>query len=338
MPRRISPLQQRILVEARDRLPPRVIDALGARPGDRIPRELWRSLKPEQRRLVVEINRRLTSDTFREGQVTAQGVESEREESTRYPARDPFAVAPLPASTPDPTTGLDPRSMRELFGNVVDTSGLERLEGRRLLTELRSRFFARHVRLPYDEARRLLFSRIDNRNGRVEEVYGGRVADGITGIPDADTGPRMNTEHSVPQSRLRREGKAEAVSNLHGLFPTDTQINGVRGNYPFGEPQVIEWQGGESGTESKLGLDANGKRVFQPPPKQRGNIARAVFWIATAYELQLAHDEEAVLKRWNDEDPVDPEELARNRDIALEQGDLNPFVLNPDLVDNVDDF
>jgi endonuclease I len=223
--------------------------------------------------------------------------------------------------------------MKDLFGGVVDTAGLEKLEGQPLLDELKDRFFSHHVVLDYSAARKRMFGEIDNQGGKVVDVYAMRTFPG-GGIPKAEGANGFNTEHTWPQSKLKEAGKHDAISDLNHLFPVETFANGKRGHVPFGWVKKVEWENGHS----KLGLDDKGQRVFTPPEIHRGNVARAMFWIATAYELDIPADEEAVLKQWAKEDPVDPHERARTEAVAKVQGDANPFVLHPELVDKVKDF
>lgn len=249
-------------------------------------------------------------------------------------AEDRFDVAGVNAAKPAQAAALDPQAMNALFGKVVDTAGLETLSGRGLIDELRSRFYAKHVTLDYSTARRFMFTQVDNEAGDVRDVYTGRVLNDVTRIPSAEGAESFNTEHTWPQSQLKRAGRGAAVSDLHHLFPVDTTANGRRGSYPFGQVQQVEWE--KNG--SKLGRDANGQIVFTPPPGHRGDVARAMFWISAAYGLSIPPREEAVLKEWANEDPVDTHEQVRNGRIAEVQGDLNPFVVAPQLVSQVADF
>lgn len=190
-----------------------------------------------------------------------------------------------------------------------------------------------HTSLGYDTARDVMLGvtgTFDLTGGMLECVYTGKKV-----APDGTRTPNgFNTEHTWPQSQLKAQGKDAAVSDLHHLFPVDTTANGKRANLPFGEVVTEHWRGGGS----RLGLDARGVLVFEPPVEHRGNVARAMFWIADAYELDIPPEEEAVLRRWAAADPVDDAERARNQRIAEVQGDLNPFVEHPSLSEQVDDF
>jgi endonuclease I len=89
----------------------------------------------------------------------------------------------------------------------------------------------------------------------------------------------------------------------------------------------------------RFGLGTAGSQeVFEPPQDHKGNVARALFYFATRYELTIGKAEEEVLRKWNQEDPVDQEELDRNEEIFKVQQNRNPFVDFPELVDRISDF
>ena len=53
---------------------------------------------------------------------------------------------------------------------------------------------------------------------------------------------------------------------------------------------------------------------------------------------QLKPDLEQTLRRWHQQDPVSRHERDRARRVARWQGNENPFVLFPGLVDRIGDF
>jgi deoxyribonuclease I len=204
----------------------------------------------------------------------------------------------------------------------------EGLEDEALLDEIR-RVAGPHERLAYSRARRLIYNEVDNIDGLVHDVYLGRtwVPDG--NVPDHND---LNVEHTWPKSKL--PDSSAAVSDLHHLFPVDSDANNFRGNLPFGEVVTPNWQQGES----SRGRDADGDTVFEPPPGHKGNVARALFYLASVYDLDLDAEQESVLKQWHALDPVDALELQRNDRIEQHQRNRNPFVDSPELVAHVSDF
>jgi deoxyribonuclease-1 len=183
--------------------------------------------------------------------------------------------------------------------------------------------------LPYDSARQMVFLRLDNRDGTVECLYTGQRVR----VPPMPPPTVFNIEHAWPRSR--GTDTLPPLSDLHHLFPTLAEANERRSNLPYGivagQP---EWQLGGS----KLGRDSSGQLVFEVRPVSRGNVARALFALAVRYGNLtgfLTAQQEALLRRWHEEDPVDSLESARTRMIAQLQGRANPFVERPQLLERL---
>jgi deoxyribonuclease-1 len=151
----------------------------------------------------------------------------------------------------------------------------------------------------------------------------------------------VNTEHTWPQSL---GAKAEPKrGDLHHLFPTDSKANSVRSSLPFGE--VIGKDAHSNCSASQRGTMINPKtgkkgtaRAFQPPPEHRGNVARAMFYFASKYGFSLDRNQEYYLRKWHNDDPVDDSEIGRNDRIQKVQGNRNPYIDYPRLVDRITDF
>lgn len=201
-----------------------------------------------------------------------------------------------------------------------------------LLSALRSSYLPT-THHGYGTARGFLFGEVDNPTGTVRCVYTGRTL-ATSGIPKADGPLGMNTEHTFPQSWL--QGVPGAISDLHHLFPTDSKANEVRGSYPFGEVVHPAWISADG--LSRLGKNAHGAVVFEPPAEHKGNVARAMFYISGLYGVPLSATHEAVLRQWADADPVDPDEVSRNARVKAVQGNSNPFIDAPALEKRVADF
>lgn len=183
--------------------------------------------------------------------------------------------------------------------------------------------------LSYDAARKAMFGDIDNFGGYVTCVYTGRELQ-TNKVPNASN---MNTEHTWPQSK---GATGAAKSDLHHLFITDSKANSRRGSYPFGEVVgQVEWS---DPSGAKLGRDANGNRVFEPPDSHKGNVARALFYFSAVYNKKISPAEEEAMKAWNVLDPVDAAEVARNDAIERYQRNRNPFVDDPTLANDISDF
>jgi hypothetical protein len=214
----------------------------------------------------------------------------------------------------DPDSGVDPYAG---------------LDGQGLVLAIRDYHALAHRGLSYTEARRALFGRIDNIGGQVEGVYTGTKVT-TSDIPPGDL---MNTEHTWPQSRGADTGDPE--SDIHHLFPTIPAANSSRSALHFGE--VVTGQTWSEGGSAR-GEDSKGRSVFEPRDVHKGNVARAMFYFAIAYDFFIPDYEEDVLRQWHADDPVDERERLRNSLIEEAQRSRNHFVDYPTLVDRIDDF
>lgn len=178
------------------------------------------------------------------------------------------------------------------------------------------------------QARVVLFSKLDNVNGKVRCVYTGREV-ACNSVPSANPPQAMNTEHTWPKSL--GAGSEPAKSDLNHLYPTDTFANSTRSSYPFGEFPA------NTATWSQGGSAFNGD-VYMPREDHRGKVARAYFYFAVRYKLHIPADEEKTLREWHKKYPVTPVEVQRNEKVFQFQGNRNPFVDRPDFVDKIDRF
>ncbi len=148
----------------------------------------------------------------------------------------------------------------------------------------------------------------------------------------------VNVEHTWPQSLFSKKlSKEFQKADLHHLFPTDSFINSVRGSHPFGE--VTQDKRILKCPESRFGFGTSGSReVFEPPAPHRGNVARAMFYFSIRYDLEIDDLEEAVLRKWHQDDPVDQVESDRNDQIFEIQKNRNPFIDFPELAQRISNF
>ncbi len=162
-------------------------------------------------------------------------------------------------------------------------------------------------------------------------------------------GSCYNREHSVPKSWFN--DASPMYSDIWHVYPTDGQINGYRGNYPFGEV-------GSGASSSKNGFSKWGScvtpgysgTVFEPNDEYKGDFARSYFYFATRYKTKITgwggiftssyphivKWQLDMLLRWHESDPVSEKELERNEAVYdTQQGNRNPYIDYPELVDLV---
>lgn len=206
-----------------------------------------------------------------------------------------------------------------------------------------------HVVIGYGRARQFLMGYFylvkQNEGYGIREFYCDRIYSGVDfpgGKPGPDIVPDnkiINVEHTWPQSRFsRRFGQEGQKSDLHHLYPTDSEMNSIRGNFQFGEVTANEKP--LKCTTSHFGRSSDGRSnyVFEPPDSHKGAVARALFYFSVRYDLPISPEEEAVLRKWHREHPVQADEVVRNDEVFKAQKNRNPFVDFPEIVDRIDNF
>jgi endonuclease I len=208
-----------------------------------------------------------------------------------------------------------------LTGYYADASGLD---GSELLLALRTILNDGLVRKTYGDARYILnvTDRDPTNPANVILVYLGTSVSGTW-----DGGVTWNREHVWPQSRMGCSAdntSRDLCADLHNLKPANPSINSSRGNKFFGLTTTAT--------------------TFAPREQVRGDLARILFYMAVTYPGLTLSDNNAddtipemglltLLLLWHVEDPVDAFEQNRNEIIYEEQGNRNPFIDHPHLVD-----
>lgn len=161
----------------------------------------------------------------------------------------------------------------------------------------------------------------------------------------------MNIEHSFPKSWWRGY-ENNAYRDLFHLYPSDGQTNMIKGNLPLGE--VNETASFDNGV-SKIGPNGFGNlytgSCFEPADEYKGDFARSYFYIVTAYENfdswwtspMLENNRWPVfnkwsvelLLKWHREDPVSLTEQNRQEKVYQIQGNRNPYIDYPDLIEYI---
>jgi endonuclease I/endonuclease/exonuclease/phosphatase family metal-dependent hydrolase len=287
----------------------------------------------------ILVSPNLTAKTNPSVQIPHVNTSSSR--TTRTSDHDPiiatfnFNSAKATVSNPELPQSDNLASSKELFPELT---GLD------LQREIRSSFQPKRT-LGYGDARDKMFGELDNINGQVVDIYGGRIIRvSNDGDPSQVAGnQKVNTEHTWPQSK--GAGQEPQRSDLHHLFPSDAKINNERGNKPFGEiqdTQTKKWLKGESiaTTKPNSGIDDYNESIsglFEPRESIKGDVARAIFYFYTVHKSQADDSFFAQQKKdlchWNKQDLPSSVEIKRSHAIAQLQGNENPFVIDPTLAD-----
>ncbi len=198
----------------------------------------------------------------------------------------------------------------------------------------------------YSKARKIIMQEIhldqDSVGYFVQDVYCKikfRKSVGPNRMPNHT---KINVEHTWPRYRfgVKKGSKKFRVmeADLHHLFPSESKTNSSRGNYEFTQFKGNDWSITDCPTSKRGYVPSTGNEGFEPPLSHKGNVARALFYMAVRYDLRISDHEEFFLRQWNLIDPVDEEEIRRDEYIQQTQGNSNPFVHDPELADIITDF
>lgn len=244
-------------------------------------------------------------------------------------------------------------------------NSLEGKNGAELKTELHN-LLKNHTRLPYGSrdynqiaCTWTVFKKSDVRpNGKVWDMYSNNSYNFSNG---AGATKGMNIEHSVPKSwwgdaydetatpltRFKYDGSYD----LHHLTPSDADANMAKSNYPLG---VVDSPSFDNGV-TKVGTgQANGRAtiLFEPADEYKGDFARMYLYFVTCYQdyswkssalSMFAQNSyptlntygQSLLLKWHRQDPVSQKEIDRNNAVYSFQGNRNPFIDYPNMVEYI---
>jgi len=214
------------------------------------------------------------------------------------------------------------------------------------------------IGLTYAGARDIMYTQLDNHDGQVTCVYTGfTIALDPQSSSSRDEALRagINAEHTWPQSKGAENRPMQA--DLHHLFPSEINANGVRGNHPFGEipdNETDSWYINLSVVSTPDPLHRDDYSEFdgsfpgggytgrwEPREVHEGNVARAMFYFWTVYRAEASAEDplffgeqKDAFRQWALVDTVDQAEYTRTCGVAdVQSGRYNPFVIDPTLVD-----
>ena len=158
-------------------------------------------------------------------------------------------------------------------------------------------------------------------------------------------GIAYNREHSFPQSWFGGS-VLPMYSDLWIIYPTDSKVNGERGNFPYGKVGTATWtslNGTKLGNCVSPGFSGT---CFEPIDGYKGDLTRSQFYVATRYFIedsswpgggstnksQLLPWAASQYMAWSNADSVSWKERVRNAAIYEYQHNRNPFVDHPEYV------
>ena len=161
-------------------------------------------------------------------------------------------------------------------------------------------------------------------------------------------GAGMNIEHSFPKSWWGG-AKSQAYKDLYNLMPCESRINSTKSNYPMGT--VVNGDRGNGWT--KVGKGNDGNWYWEPANLWKGDFARGYMYMATTYQNYNWSGDKAhqilqqgayptlqpwayqLFIQWAKGDKPDALEIKRNEDVYKIQGNRNPYVDFPNLMEYV---
>ena len=198
-------------------------------------------------------------------------------------------------------------------------------------------------------------------DGKVWEMYSDCdftfVVDQDTGTGGSTECDKFNREHSFPRSWFGDDSGHPIFNDPFHVIPSDKKVNAERGNLAFGEVASATYtslNGSQIGSSSIAGPTGN---VFEPADEFKGDLARGIFYIAVRYQDDIASWEAndtdgdsmldgssnkvfeqwalEMLYNWHINDPVSAKETQRNEAIFAHQDNRNPFIDNPQYIEDI---
>ncbi len=186
-----------------------------------------------------------------------------------------------------------------------------------------------------------------NENGYFIDRYSSEK-EWVKSTSQGAAGAGMNIEHSFPKSWWGG-AKSQAYKDLYNLMPCEGKINSTKSNYPMG----IVVSGDKGNGWTKVGKGTDGKWYWEPADPWKGDFARGYMYMATAYQdynwegkqaLQILQQgvyptlqkwAYTLYIQWAKADKPNALEIKRNNDVAKIQGNRNPYVDFPNLMEYV---
>lgn len=185
-----------------------------------------------------------------------------------------------------------------------------------------------------------------NADGSVIDMYSDivRYFNGYNSVAD------MHIEHSLPKSWWGGY-EWDVYKDLFHLYPSDGSTNMSKSNNPLG---VVTGTPTKDNGVSKIGpasYPGYSGNVFEPADEFKGDFARSYFYVSTIYEDLAPYWNSPMmskntypvwtpwaiqlLRQWHQQDPVSIKEVLRQETVYGIQGNRNPFIDYPDLVNYI---
>ncbi|WP_231563535.1 MULTISPECIES: endonuclease I family protein [Anoxybacillus] len=146
---------------------------------------------------------------------------------------------------------------------------------------------------------------------------------------------KFNAEHVVPQSWFG--AKEPMKGDLHHLFVCEPRCNSIRSNFPYADFPFYEPESPDEMIQNDCGV-AYGE--YFEPEHGKGAVARAMLYFLVRYPQAIkqpfiAQINISLLIQWHKQFPITMYEKHRNAAIFRIQGNRNPFIDKPHLVEQL---
>ena len=272
------------------------------------------------------------------GALLCKGPSHQQHDRVDLDFRKPKPQAPAPAPAPTPGAKYydaagDATARDKYYG---DSSRFDSMSPSQLYDELSGLVQKTHKALDYDPEQ-YLYPTVDRReDGLIYCIYSGegpKESNAPSGQHPLKDGT-YNCEHVVPQSWFGK--KKTPKGDLHHLFAAQIECNSLRGNAEYDE-KVSEGEGMQL-----CGILDQNHNLFNPKAGH-GETARSVLYFMLCYpgmigdrKGEYSAEDIPMLLKWSNENPPTEYERHRNQYIEKLQGNRNPLVDFPELVNKVD--
>lgn len=226
-----------------------------------------------------------------------------------------------------------------LYISASTNSFLKNINSKALRSDLNLQLNKNYKYIPYKRTKQIFHDKIN-----LIDIYG-------------DNNNEKNLEHIFPQSFFKNETNSKIMkSDFHNLYLCNNKLNSYRQNFKYIDPNDIEEnlmnkndkildKTGNSidFTDRRNLFHKNGylmvsnkkSKTFIPSEYSKGKIARSLTYFVIKYNF-INHLTDIIdpitLIKWNFNDPVDDDEYLKNIISYRYQNNINPFIINPDLV------
>ncbi|MBQ0832198.1 endonuclease [Marinobacter sp.] len=118
----------------------------------------------------------------------------------------------------------------------------------------------------------------------------------------------------------------QIASDLHNMVPVRNRTELRRRNARYEDLGITV-------KEDDCGIRESG-HFFEPPVRVKGDVARTMSYMVSTYDLPWLGSSR-VFQSWNRIDPPDDKELSRHKRVAEIQGNENPFIADPNRVEQL---